>query len=90
VGRIELADSGTLFLDEAAEIPKSMQVKLLRFLQSMEFERVGESITRKTDVRIISATNRKVETDLQTGSLREDFYYRISGVKIKLPPLRDR
>jgi NtrC-family two-component system response regulator AlgB len=90
VGRIELADSGTLFLDEAAEIPKSMQVKLLRFLQSMEFERVGESITRKTDVRIISATNRNVETDLQTGSLREDFYYRISGVKIKLPPLRDR
>lgn len=90
IGRLELADTGTVFLDEVAEIPKSMQVKLLRFLQSMEFERVGESITRKIEIRIISATNRNVEADLISGHLREDFYFRIAGVKIKLPPLRMR
>ena len=90
IGRLELADSGTVFLDEVAEIPKSMQVKLLRFLQSMEFERVGESITRKIEIRIISATNRNVEADLSAGHLREDFYFRIAGVKLKLPPLRER
>lgn len=90
IGRLELADGGTLFLDEVAEIPKQMQVKLLRFLQNMEFERVGESITRKVDVRIISATNRKVENDLATGHLREDFYYRIVGVRFNIPPLRER
>ncbi len=90
IGRLELADGGTLFLDEVAEIPKQMQVKLLRFLQNMEFERVGESITRKVDVRIISATNRKVENDLASGHLREDFYYRIVGVRFNIPPLRDR
>lgn len=90
IGRLELADSGTVFLDEVAEIPKSMQVKLLRFLQSMEFERVGESITRKIEIRIISATNRNVEADLSAGHMREDFYFRIAGVKIKLPPLRER
>lgn len=90
MGRLELADSGTVFLDEVAEIPKSMQVKLLRFLQSMEFERIGESITRKIDIRIISATNRDVEADLNCGHLREDFYFRIAGIKIKLRPLRER
>ncbi|MBA4406251.1 hypothetical protein C0389_03155 [bacterium] len=90
IGRLELADSGTVFLDEVAEIPKSMQVKLLRFLQSMEFERVGESVTRKIEVRIISATNRSVEADLSAGQIREDFYFRIAGVKIKLPSLRER
>lgn len=89
-GRLELADGGTLFLDEVADIPKQMQVKLLRFLQNMEFERVGESITRKVDVRIISATNRKVEKDLSSGELREDFYYRIVGVRFHIPPLRER
>lgn len=89
-GRLELADGGTLFLDEVADIPKQMQVKLLRFLQNMEFERVGESITRKVDVRIISATNRKVEQDLNSGELREDFYYRIVGVRFNIPPLRER
>jgi DNA-binding NtrC family response regulator len=90
LGRLDLADGGTLFLDEVADIPKQMQVKLLRFLQNMEFERVGESITRKVDVRIISATNRKVENDLTTGVLREDFYYRIVGVRLRIPPLRER
>lgn len=90
IGRLELADTGTVFLDEVAEIPKSMQLKLLRFLQSMEFERVGESITRNIDIRIISATNRDVEQDLSSGMLRDDFYFRIAGIKIKLPPLRER
>lgn len=90
LGRLDLADGGTLFLDEVADIPKQMQVKLLRFLQNMEFERVGESITRKVDVRIISATNRKVENDLTSGVLREDFYYRIVGVRLQIPPLRER
>lgn len=90
IGRLELADGGTLFLDEVADIPKQMQVKLLRFLQNMEFERVGESITRKVDVRIISATNRKVENDITSGHLREDFYYRIVGVRFNIPPLRER
>src|SRR3989339_45059 len=90
IGRLELADTGTVFLDEVAEIPKSMQVKLLRFLQSMEFERVGESITRTIDIRVISATNRDVENDLTSGMLRDDFYFRIAGVKLKLPPLRER
>lgn len=90
IGRLDLADGGTLFLDEVADIPKQMQVKLLRFLQNMEFERVGESITRKVDVRIISATNRKVESDLADGVIREDFYYRIVGVRLLIPALRER
>lgn len=90
VGRLELADGGTLFLDEVADIPKQMQVKLLRFLQNKEFERVGESVTRKVDVRIISATNRRVDTDIASGMLREDFYYRIVGVRFYIPPLRER
>jgi len=89
-GRLELADQGTVFLDEVAEIPKPMQVKLLRFLQSMEFERVGESITRKINVRIISATNREIDKELTRGDLRDDFYYRISGVRFKIPPLNQR
>jgi DNA-binding NtrC family response regulator len=90
IGRLELADGGTLFLDEVADIPKQMQVKLLRFLQNKEFERVGESLTHKVDVRIISATNRNVENDLANGILREDFYYRIVGVRLYIPPLRER
>jgi DNA-binding NtrC family response regulator len=90
IGRLELADTGTIFLDEVADVPKAIQVKLLRFLQSMEFERVGESISRKIDIRVISATNRSVDEDLQAGSLRDDFYYRIAGVKLKLPALRER
>lgn len=89
-GRLELADTGTIFFDEVAELPKLMQVKLLRFLQNMEFERVGESITRKIDIRIISATNREVEKDLISGELRDDFFYRISAVRLKLPALRER
>lgn len=90
IGRFEMADQGTVFLDEVGEITKPMQVKLLRFLQSMEFERVGESITRKINVRIISATNRNIDNEIKSGDFREDFYYRLSGVRIKLPPLRER
>jgi two-component system NtrC family response regulator len=90
IGRFEMADQGSVFLDEVGEVPKAMQVKLLRFLQSMEFERVGESITRKVNVRIISATNRNIDDDIKSGDLREDFYYRLSGIRIKLPPLRER
>ncbi len=90
IGRFEMADQGTVFLDEVGEVAKAMQIKLLRFLQSMEFERVGESITRKINVRIISATNRNIDEDIKSGDLREDFYYRLSGIRIKLPPLRER
>jgi NtrC-family two-component system response regulator AlgB len=89
-GRFEMADGGTMFLDEIAEIPQSSQVKLLRFLQEREFERVGESVTRKVDVRIIAATNRKLTASLQEGKFREDLYYRLNAVRISLPPLRER
>jgi DNA-binding NtrC family response regulator len=89
-GRLELADSGTVFFDEVAELPPGMQVKLLRFLQNMEFERIGESLTRKINIRIISATNKNIEKDIETGSLREDFFYRISAVRLKLPALKER
>jgi DNA-binding NtrC family response regulator len=90
MGRFEMSNLGTVFLDEVAEISKAMQVKLLRFLQNMEFERVGESITRKVDVRIISATNRNIKQAIQSGELREDFYYRLDGINLKLPPLKGR
>ncbi|MGC8594949.1 MAG: sigma-54-dependent transcriptional regulator [Candidatus Kryptoniota bacterium] len=89
-GRFELADGGTIFLDEITEIPTTTQAKLLRFLQSREFERVGDSQTRRVDVRFISATNRDLNEALTSGKLREDLYYRINGVTIKLPPLRER
>jgi NtrC-family two-component system response regulator AlgB len=89
-GRFELANGGTIFLDEITEIPNTTQAKLLRFLQSREFERVGDSQTRKVDVRFISATNRDLNEALASGKLRQDLYYRVNGVTIKLPPLRDR
>ncbi len=89
-GRFEAADGGTVFLDEVGEIPQSTQVKLLRFLQHREFERVGENNTRKVDARVIAATNRKLSDALQEGSFREDLYYRLNAVRIVLPPLRDR
>lgn len=89
-GRFEVADGGTVFLDEIGEVEPSTQVKLLRFLQSKEFERVGESVTRKVDVRIIAATNRSLEEAVKSGALREDLYYRLNAVRLKLPPLRER
>jgi len=89
-GRFELADGGTVFLDEIAEVPPNIQVKLLRFLQSREFERLGDSRTIKVDVRVIAATNRSLEEALKSGLLRDDLYYRLNAVKIKLLPLRER
>ena len=89
-GRFEAADSGTVFLDEIAEIPPNVQVKLLRVIQNKEFERVGESVTRKVDVRIIAATNRNLDEALKEGTFRDDLFYRLNAVRIKLTPLRDR
>jgi DNA-binding NtrC family response regulator len=89
-GRFEMADGGTIFLDEIGELSSSIQSKLLRVLQTKDFERVGENVTRKVDVRVISATNRNLDEALKEGSFREDLFYRLNGVRIKLPPLRDR
>jgi DNA-binding NtrC family response regulator len=89
-GLIETADGGTLFLDEVGEMPLTAQAKLLRFLQDGEFRRVGEASNRSADVRIVTATNRKLETAVEEGQFREDLYYRIRGVEVPLPPLRDR
>jgi len=89
-GLIETSDGGTLFLDEIGEMPLSAQAKLLRFLQEGEFRRVGDTVNRTADVRIVSATNRKLESAVEDGHFREDLYYRIGGIEIALPPLRDR
>ena len=89
-GRFELADGGTLFLDEIGEIPVEMQVKLLRAIQESEFERVGGIKTLKVDVRLITATNRDLEREVKDGNFREDLYYRLNVVPLKLPPLRER
>jgi two-component system, NtrC family, response regulator AtoC len=89
-GRFELAHGGSLFLDEIGEIPVEMQVKLLRVLQESEFERVGGIKTIKVDVRLITATNRDLATEITTGGFRDDLYYRLNVVPIHLPPLRER
>ena len=89
-GRFELADGGTIFLDEIGDISPAMQVKLLRVLQDGAFERVGSSTTIHADVRVISATNRDLVTEMGAARFRQDLYYRISVVPITLPPLRER
>lgn len=90
LGRFEMADSGTIFLDEIAEMSPAMQAKLLRVTQEKEFERVGSSETRSVDARIISATNKNLIELVATGDFREDLYYRLSVVPIYIPPLRER
>ena len=89
-GRFQLADGGTLFLDEIGEISQAIQVKLLRFLQEHEFERVGGTQTIRVDVRIIAATNRDLAEAVAKGRFREDLYYRLNVVGLEMPPLRDR
>ncbi len=89
-GLIEITDGGTLFLDEVGELPLPTQAKLLRFLQEGEIRRVGDTANRTADVRIVSATNRKLDAAVEKGQFREDLYYRITGVELSLPPLRDR
>ena len=89
-GRFELADKGTLFLDEVGEIPRDMQVKLLRVIQDHEFERVGGLRTIRVDVRLIAATNRNLLQDVKDGRFREDIYYRLNVFPTHIPPLRER
>ena len=90
VGRFELADNGTLFLDEVANLPLPQQAKLLRVLETGEFERVGTSRARRADVRIIAATNADIQAEVHAGRFREDLLFRLNTVEIRLPALRDR
>ena len=89
-GRFEAADGGTLFLDEIGDITPTVQVKLLRFLEEREFERVGGNKTFKVDVRIVAATHRDLKKKLEDGTFREDLYYRLNVIEIHIPPLRER
>jgi formate hydrogenlyase transcriptional activator len=89
-GRFELADGGTLFLDEIGEVPLAMQAKLLRVLQEQELERVGDTRTRKVNVRIIAASNRDLKKEVDEGRFRQDLFYRLSVFPIEVPPLRER
>jgi two-component system response regulator AtoC len=90
IGRVEQAEGGTLFLDEIGEIDSTIQVKLLRFLGERTFERVGSTRTLTSDVRLITATNKRLEELVRAGTFREDLYYRLNVVRIELPPLRER
>src|SRR5205085_7996895 len=90
LGKFELAHRGTIFLDEIGDIRESLQVKLLRVLQEHEFERVGGTKPIRVDIRIIAATNRNLEEAVQNGRFREDLYYRLNVVRLRLPPLRER
>ena len=90
IGRVEAAQGGTLFLDEIGDLTPRIQLKLLRFLQQKEYERVGESITRKADVRIVAATKADLARKMEEGAFRKDLYFRIKVLNIHIPPLRDR
>lgn len=89
-GKFELADGGTIFLDEIGEINQSVQVKLLRVLQERKFERVGGEKTIEVDVRVIAATNKNLEEEVKAGRFREDLFFRLNGIQIEVPPLRER
>jgi len=89
-GKVEIADKGTLFLDEIGDMPLSLQAKMLRFLQDQKFERVGGRTPISVNVRVIAATNKPLEEMIKEGSFREDLYYRLNGIRITLPPLRER
>ncbi len=89
-GRFEAANGGTIFLDEIGEVSQGMQVRLLRVLQEMEIERVGDTRTRKLDVRVIAASNRELEKEVETGRFRADLFYRLNVVYLQIPPLRNR
>ena len=90
IGRFELANGGTIFLDEIGDIPASVQIKLLRILENKEFERLGGNDTLKTDIRLITATNRDLEKAVKEGKFREDLFYRLNVIRIYLPTLRER
>jgi len=89
-GKVKVAAGGTLFLDEIGELPLEIQPKLLRLLQEREYERLGENVTRKAEVRIIAATSRDLKKRVTDGTFREDLYFRLNVITVEMPPLRDR
>ncbi len=90
VGILEMADGGTVFLDEISELPLDLQAKFLRFLQDKEVRKIGDVVSKKVDVRVIAATNKDLKELVKEGKFREDLYFRLGGIKIEIPPLRDR